>query len=513
MRRCCTRSTRRGRSRCRRGCGSRSSGRRTARGPSPTSPASSRAGLDPGTEAVAASTGEPGRREDRVTGIVVPVELDYTSRRLLRSRRSSAAWPRDGSSGSAAPSAARSTSLRGAPARSTACRPAEEVELPDTGIVTTFCIVNVPFLGQKIEPPYVSAYVLLEGADIALPAPDPGRARRRGADGHEGQGGVEAARAVGHHHREHLALRADGRTGRGLRVLPGAPVERDRDTNMRDVAVVGFAQRQMAHFDGSPSMVEWLVPTFRDLWEQTGWTKHDIGFLCSGSSDYLAGRSFSFVSAVDAIGTLPPVNESHVEMDAAWALYEAWVKIQTGEVDTRARLRVRQVLCRRAAPGPRPAARPLRPHAALAGRRLAGRATGARSGLDRGLWSRGGHGASGRAVTAGGAGQPRRAAGRRHRASTSSSRSRCSPTRCAPTTARRSPTGSRRSSSPPATGPAPSAVVTGQRGSPASSTGWTPRTSALRDLSAVASLPAPAPRSTWAAWRWPSSTRRSATRS
>lgn len=45
---------------------------------------------------------------------------------------------------------------------------AEEVELPDTGIVTTFCIVNVPFLGQKIQPPYVSAYILLEGADIAF---------------------------------------------------------------------------------------------------------------------------------------------------------------------------------------------------------------------------------------------------------------------------------------------------------------------------------------------------------
>ncbi|MGN6161680.1 MAG: Zn-ribbon domain-containing OB-fold protein [Marmoricola sp.] len=41
-------------------------------------------------------------------------------------------------------------------------------ELPDTGIVTTFCIVNVPFLGQKIKPPYVSAYVLLDGADIAF---------------------------------------------------------------------------------------------------------------------------------------------------------------------------------------------------------------------------------------------------------------------------------------------------------------------------------------------------------
>ncbi|HVV21421.1 MAG TPA: thiolase domain-containing protein, partial [Pseudonocardiaceae bacterium] len=44
--------------------------------------------------------------------------------------------------------------------------------------------------------------------------------------------------------------------------------------------------------------------------------------------------AFSFISAVDAIGAFPPINESHVEMDAAWALYEAWVKIRTGEVDT-----------------------------------------------------------------------------------------------------------------------------------------------------------------------------------
>ncbi|MFC7343372.1 Zn-ribbon domain-containing OB-fold protein [Saccharopolyspora griseoalba] len=44
----------------------------------------------------------------------------------------------------------------------------QEVELPDTGIVTTFCIVNVPFLGQRIKPPYVAAYVLLDGADIAF---------------------------------------------------------------------------------------------------------------------------------------------------------------------------------------------------------------------------------------------------------------------------------------------------------------------------------------------------------
>ncbi|HET7691436.1 MAG TPA: thiolase domain-containing protein [Nocardioidaceae bacterium] len=103
---------------------------------------------------------------------------------------------------------------------------------------------------------------------------------------------------------------------------------------MRDVAVVAYATRQAPRLDGSPTMVESLVPVFQDIWDQTGWTKNDIGFWCSGSSDYLAGRAFSFVSAVDAIGTLPPVVESHVEMDAAWALYEAWVKIQTGEVDT-----------------------------------------------------------------------------------------------------------------------------------------------------------------------------------
>jgi len=44
----------------------------------------------------------------------------------------------------------------------------DAVELPDTGIVTTFCIVNVPFLGQRLKPPYVAAYILLDGADIAF---------------------------------------------------------------------------------------------------------------------------------------------------------------------------------------------------------------------------------------------------------------------------------------------------------------------------------------------------------
>jgi acetyl-CoA acetyltransferase len=76
-----------------------------------------------------------------------------------------------------------------------------------------------------------------------------------------------------------------------------------------------------------------LVPIFAEVFRATGLTKADIGFWCSGSSDYLAGRAFSFVQAVDAIGAVPPAMESHVEMDGAWALYEAWVKILSGEAE------------------------------------------------------------------------------------------------------------------------------------------------------------------------------------
>jgi uncharacterized OB-fold protein len=40
------------------------------------------------------------------------------------------------------------------------------LELPDKGTVTTFAIINIPFPGQRIKPPYIAAYVLLDGADI-----------------------------------------------------------------------------------------------------------------------------------------------------------------------------------------------------------------------------------------------------------------------------------------------------------------------------------------------------------
>ncbi|MGV0626242.1 thiolase domain-containing protein [Mycolicibacter minnesotensis] len=103
----------------------------------------------------------------------------------------------------------------------------------------------------------------------------------------------------------------------------------------RDVAVVGFAHApHVRRTDGTTNGVEMLMPLFAQLYSDLGIAQTDIGFWCSGSSDYLAGRAFSFISAIDSIGAIPPINESHVEMDGAWALYEAYIKVLTGEVDT-----------------------------------------------------------------------------------------------------------------------------------------------------------------------------------
>ena len=103
----------------------------------------------------------------------------------------------------------------------------------------------------------------------------------------------------------------------------------------RNVAVVGFAHApHVRRTDGTTNGVEMLMPCFAQLYDELGIGKADIGFWCSGSSDFLAGRAFSFISAIDSIGAVPPINESHVEMDAAWALFEAYIKILTGEVDT-----------------------------------------------------------------------------------------------------------------------------------------------------------------------------------
>ena len=77
-----------------------------------------------------------------------------------------------------------------------------------------------------------------------------------------------------------------------------------------------------------------IIPVLSDAVAGSGIPRSEICFTVSGSCDYLIGGPFTFVSGLDAVGAWPPIRESHVECDAAWALYEAWVMIQTGEVDS-----------------------------------------------------------------------------------------------------------------------------------------------------------------------------------
>ena len=103
---------------------------------------------------------------------------------------------------------------------------------------------------------------------------------------------------------------------------------------MRDVAVVSFAQSKASRAEEQQNEVEILMPVVHDAVERSGIGRKDIGFTVSGSCDYLQGVPFAFVSGLDAVGAWPPIMESHVEMDGAWALYEAWVKLQLGEIDS-----------------------------------------------------------------------------------------------------------------------------------------------------------------------------------
>jgi acetyl-CoA acetyltransferase len=102
---------------------------------------------------------------------------------------------------------------------------------------------------------------------------------------------------------------------------------------MRDVAIVSFAQSP-ARTDVSETESQLLFPVVAGAIEQSGIPRKEIGFTCSGSADYLAGASFAFVGNLEATGAWPPISESHVEMDGAWALYEAWVRLQHGDIDT-----------------------------------------------------------------------------------------------------------------------------------------------------------------------------------
>ncbi len=103
---------------------------------------------------------------------------------------------------------------------------------------------------------------------------------------------------------------------------------------MRDIAIVSFAQLPSVRASELTDEAEVVQRVTAAAMGQVGITQDDIGFTCSGSSDYVRGLAFSFVAAVDGLKAWPPIRESHVEMDGAFALYESWVRLLHGDIDT-----------------------------------------------------------------------------------------------------------------------------------------------------------------------------------
>ena len=103
-------------------------------------------------------------------------------------------------------------------------------------------------------------------------------------------------------------------------------------SNPDDIAIVGWSATPMVrHTDKTEAQL--LLEVVSGACDDAGITRADVDFMCAGSCDYIAGQAFSFVFNTDAIGAWPPKRDSHVEMDGAWALYEAYVRLLMGDLD------------------------------------------------------------------------------------------------------------------------------------------------------------------------------------
>ena len=104
--------------------------------------------------------------------------------------------------------------------------------------------------------------------------------------------------------------------------------------SLRNVAVVGFAQAPIVARDEHRIATEMLYAQVRAALAQCGVEREAIDYQAAGSADYLDGRPFGFVAALDVMGSWPPKPDLHFEMDASFAAYYAWLRIQTGDSDT-----------------------------------------------------------------------------------------------------------------------------------------------------------------------------------
>lgn len=105
-------------------------------------------------------------------------------------------------------------------------------------------------------------------------------------------------------------------------------------TQLRNVAIVGFAQLPIVPRDVRRIATEMLYPVVRQALADCGVERDAIDYQVSASTDYMDGRPFGFVAALDVMGSWPPRQDLHLEMDAAFAAYYAWVRMQAGDCDT-----------------------------------------------------------------------------------------------------------------------------------------------------------------------------------
>lgn len=103
---------------------------------------------------------------------------------------------------------------------------------------------------------------------------------------------------------------------------------------MRRVGIVAAAQTDHARRRDEATAVELIYPVVKEALAESGLRHDQIDYTCAASSDFLEGRPFSFGFALDAVGAVPPIEESHIEGDGAWAAYDAWIRIQAGLADT-----------------------------------------------------------------------------------------------------------------------------------------------------------------------------------
>ena len=99
-----------------------------------------------------------------------------------------------------------------------------------------------------------------------------------------------------------------------------------------DIAIIGWSVSPMVR-NTDKTEVQMLIEVITGAVTDAGITRKEVDFTCAGSCDYVAGQAFSFVQNIDALGAWPPKRDSHVEMDGAWALYEAWVRLLLGDID------------------------------------------------------------------------------------------------------------------------------------------------------------------------------------